>query len=344
MELKMSDQKYVCIDLDGTIAHYEEWKGETHFGEPVEGVQEALKQISYAGWKIIIFTTRANRKLVSEYLLSHSIPFDYINENPDQPKNAIGGKPYAEAYIDDRGIQFNGNWQETANEVIHFIPWEQRKTPDQGDQYRQEAVSFLEHDYEQAFEQLRDYDSQIWEILKYSFGQLVGSIAAVWTIFSFASGKDAPAIISSLWKPVGATILVISFLFGLLAVQLILRNRVYFAATARYINEQRSFFFSSKPMGFANLSKYYTDYRFPKPFDTSSTQVLSVYVIVLIGSILLGFGAGLFGSYFGLTGVVCIVMGVGIWLAACVGTIGYALHYLALKKNETTNPAQYGVM
>jgi hypothetical protein len=137
---------------------------------------------------------------------------------------------------------------------------------------------------------------------------------------------------------------VISFLFGLLAVQLILRNRVYFSATARYINEQRSFFFSSKPMGFANLSKYYTDYRFPKPFDTSSTQVLSVYVIVLIGSILLGFGAGLFGSYFGLTGVVCIVMGVGIWLAACVGTIGYALHYLALKKNETTNPAQYGVM
>ena len=73
----MSNQKYVCIDLDGTIAHYEEWKGETHFGEPIEGVQEALNQISYAGWKIIIFTTRANRKLVAEYLQSHSIIFDY---------------------------------------------------------------------------------------------------------------------------------------------------------------------------------------------------------------------------------------------------------------------------
>jgi hypothetical protein len=49
-------------------------------------------------------------------------------------------------------------------------------------------------------------------------------------------------------------------------------------------------------MGFANLSKYYADYRFPKPFDTSSTQILSVSVIVLIGSVLLVFGAGLFGS------------------------------------------------
>ena len=340
----MSDQKYVCIDLDGTIAHYEEWKGETHFGKPVEGVQEALKQISYGGWKIIIFTTRANKKLVAEYLQSHSIVFDAINENPDQPLNAVGGKPYADAYIDDRGIQFNGNWQETANEVLHFIPWEQRKTPDQGDQYRQEAVSFLEKDYEQAFEQLRDYDAQIWEIMKYSFGQLVGSIAAVWTIFSFATVKDAPAIISSLWKPVGATILVISFLFGLLAVQLILRNRVYFSATARYINEQRSFFFSSKPMGFANLTKYYTDYHFPKPFDAGSTQVLSVYVIALIGAILLGFGAGLYGYYFGLAGNASVALGAVVWLAACVGSIGYALHYLALKKNETTNPAQYGVV
>ena len=78
----MSNQKYVCVDLDGTIAHYDEWKGETHFGEPVEGVQEALKQISYAGWKIIIFTIRANRKL--EQIDLCASPFDalVIESNP----------------------------------------------------------------------------------------------------------------------------------------------------------------------------------------------------------------------------------------------------------------------
>jgi phosphoglycolate phosphatase-like HAD superfamily hydrolase len=124
----MSGQKYVCIDLDSTIAHYDEWHGEEHFGEPVSGVQAALLQIQSAGWKIIIYTTRANKELVGGFLKSHSIPFDHINENPEQPEDAKGGKPFADAYIDDRGIQFNGDWQSTVNELFQFVPWEKRKT------------------------------------------------------------------------------------------------------------------------------------------------------------------------------------------------------------------------
>ena len=117
----MNDQKYVCVDLDGTIAHYKEWEGETKFGDPVEGVQEALGKLQSAGWKVIIYTTRGNQKLVEKYLRKHSVPFDYINKNPGQPKNALGGKPYADAYIDDRGIQFNGNWQAAVSEVLHLV-------------------------------------------------------------------------------------------------------------------------------------------------------------------------------------------------------------------------------
>jgi hypothetical protein len=340
----MSDQKYVCIDLDGTIAHYDDWKGEKHFGEPVEGAQEALKRIHTAGWKIIIFTTRANKKLVSKYLNSHAIPYDAINENPDQPPNTNNGKPYADAYVDDRGIKFNGDWEATTDEVLQFVPWEKRKKPDQEEEYRKEAINFLGRDYDQAFDQLRAYDTQIWEILKYSFGQLVGSIAAVWVIFSFANGDPKNPILSNLWKPVDATILVISFLFGLLALQLILRNRGYFAETARYINEQRSFFLSSRPMGFKNLTHYYTDYSRPRRFDAGSTQVLYIYVIAFIGSILLGLGGGLYGFYFGLAGSFCVVLGVAVWLAACIGTIWYALDYLNRKKKEHPNLAPYGMI
>jgi hypothetical protein len=91
-----------------------------NFGGPVKGVQEGLKQISFANWKIIIiFTTRANTKLVSEYLLSLSIPFDYMNENPDQPKNAIGGKPYAEAYI-EFPVRFVGGSTNIAQPGLFF--------------------------------------------------------------------------------------------------------------------------------------------------------------------------------------------------------------------------------
>ncbi len=299
----MTTPKYVCIDLDGTIAHYDDWKGEDHFGDPIEGLQEALKRIRSEGWKIIIFTTRANKEKVLNYLNSHSILHDYINENPDQPQNSVGGKPYADAYVDDRGIQFNGDWQATANELLQFVPWEKRKKPDREEEYRKEAISFLGRDFDQAFDQLRAYDAQIWEILKYSFGQLLGSIAAVWAIFSFATATEAPSIMSNLWKPVGATILVISFLFGLMAVQLIVRNRGYFAETARYINEQRSFFFSSRPMGFKNLTDYYTDYSQPKRFNAGSTQVLYVYVIAFISSILLGSAAVYMGFISGWRGM-----------------------------------------
>jgi hydroxymethylpyrimidine pyrophosphatase-like HAD family hydrolase len=123
----MSTPKYVCIDLDGTIAHYIDWQGETKFGDPIEGVKPALEKIREAGWKIIIFTTRSNTALIEDYLKKNSIPFDYINYNPDQPENAIGGKIFADAYIDDRGIPFNGDWQTTSDEVLHFVPWENRK-------------------------------------------------------------------------------------------------------------------------------------------------------------------------------------------------------------------------
>jgi hypothetical protein len=132
-EIKLIANKYVCIDLDGTIAHYQDWQGDAFFGEPVHGVQEALANLQKAGWKIIVFTTRANITLIRQYLEQHNIPFDYINENPEQPENAVGGKLYADAYVDDRGIQFNGDWAATQDAVLRFLPWERRNGTDAGE-------------------------------------------------------------------------------------------------------------------------------------------------------------------------------------------------------------------
>lgn len=338
----MSNQKYVCVDLDGTIAHYKEWEGETKFGDPIEGVQGALSILRSAGCKVIIYTTRGNQKLVEKYLQKHSIPFDYINKNPDQPKNAFGGKPYAEAYIDDRGIQFNGNWQATVNEVLHFTPWEMRTEINQGDEYRKEAVGFLARDYGEAFSQLRAYDSQIWEITKFSFLQLLASIGAVWTVFSLANGKDAPAILTSQWVLVSAIILIISFLFSLLAVQFILRIRVYFAVTARYINEHRNFFLSTIPIGFRNQSGYYNNYKYPKAFDVGSTQLLSTYFISMVSTFVLGFGIGLLANYLKMPETDALILGIVVWLISGILTIGYSVHYLKSKNDKSTHADVFG--
>jgi len=338
----MSNPKYVCIDLDGTIAHYKEWQGEEIFGDPVEGVQAGLEKLRENGWKIIIYTTRSNQTLIAGYLNQNSIPFDYINFNPDQPKNAIGGKPYADAYVDDRGIQFNGNWSETVNEVLHFTPWEARTELNQGDEYHKEAINFLGRDYSEVFSQLREYDKQIWEITKFSFLQLVGSIGAVWAVFSLANGKDAPSILTVQWELVGAIILIISFLFSLLAVQYIMRIRVYFASTARYINEHRNFFLSTVPIGFRNRSGYYTKYQFPKAYDKGSTQLLSTYFISVVSSFVFGFGIGLLADYLKMPGISALILGIVVWLISGALEIAYAVYYLKSKPGVSASDDAFG--
>lgn len=118
--------KTVCIDIDGTITRFIEWQGSTVFGEVLPGAIENIQKLRSAGCFIIIYTTRADKEAISRFLEVNNIPFDAINENPNQPDNAVGGKPLADVYIDDRNLPFEGNWDRTYHDVINFKPWEQR--------------------------------------------------------------------------------------------------------------------------------------------------------------------------------------------------------------------------
>ena len=119
--------KTICIDIDGTIVHYEDWKGDYHFGSIVPGAIEAMKELKSQGWYIIIYTTRGNKSAVESFLNCNGIPFDSINENPHQPENAKGGKPIADVYLDDRAVTFEGNWGKTVELVNNFKTWENAK-------------------------------------------------------------------------------------------------------------------------------------------------------------------------------------------------------------------------
>lgn len=118
--------KTVCVDIDGTLVHYDGWKGHENFGKIVEGAKEAMDTLHNHGWYIIIFTTRANKESIRNFLERSGIVYDSINENPYQPENAIGGKPIADVYIDDRAITFEGNWSESVDKILHFKTWEGR--------------------------------------------------------------------------------------------------------------------------------------------------------------------------------------------------------------------------
>lgn len=99
----------VAVDLDGTIAElYEKFEAKK-IPPPRPGVKAALKEFQRLGYRIIIFTVRGDDQLIRDYCHEHEIPFDYINENPDQPEDS-SGKVIADVYIDDRAIDARKAW------------------------------------------------------------------------------------------------------------------------------------------------------------------------------------------------------------------------------------------
>lgn len=139
--------KTICIDFDGVIASYQGWEGADKFGDPVPGVQSALKVLRQEGYRIIIFTTRKVTAALKKYLKDNDITYDYINRNPDQPKDAGTDKPVADIYLDDRAVCFRGNWKYALNDIAYFRPWQAERKDEKAEM-------------EKVFEDYRKYSRQ----------------------------------------------------------------------------------------------------------------------------------------------------------------------------------------
>jgi hypothetical protein len=91
----------IAVDFDGTLAEAQVPFDPQTCGEPREAALRWVRLFHENGARIIIFTVRGNTKPVEAWLKKHDVPFDFINENPDQPPGS-SGKVYADAYWDDR--------------------------------------------------------------------------------------------------------------------------------------------------------------------------------------------------------------------------------------------------
>jgi hydroxymethylpyrimidine pyrophosphatase-like HAD family hydrolase len=103
-----SELKWICFDLDKTIATnspYPEYK----LLDPIIGAKESLEQLNAQGWKIIIFTSRAwmEYEQIERWLDKYNIPHRRI----------ICGKTFAKYYVDDRNIEFNGDWKPVLRKI-----------------------------------------------------------------------------------------------------------------------------------------------------------------------------------------------------------------------------------
>jgi len=104
----------IVIDLDGTICSL--CKSDGYAGvKPNPGAADAIKELRAAGHEVIISTARhmktcdGDRKLVVAKI--GQLTIDWLKEHDIQYDEIHFGKQYANAYIDDLAIPFNG-WEE----------------------------------------------------------------------------------------------------------------------------------------------------------------------------------------------------------------------------------------
>lgn len=101
----------VCVDLDGVLAKYENWRGPDQIGPPLPGAMEFMTSLAQIA-DILIFTTRCSsdhfgehstltspgrlKIRVIDWLEKYNFPYSdvYVGQ----------GKPHALAFIDDRGV------------------------------------------------------------------------------------------------------------------------------------------------------------------------------------------------------------------------------------------------
>lgn len=194
---------------------------------------------------------------------------------------------------------------------------------------QKESLRFLDSDFNQCFQQMRHYDSQIFDILKFMFTGYTALIGIAIGMFQFVLKEKIdliPAIIASL---------MVGLLLGIFMFALTVRNRVYFVQVTRYINEQRELFFQYKPINFQNKSRMYTNYTQPPFFSWRSSQAWSMYIIASLNSTLLSV----------LLFILCR-NSIYEWMIVALGGVllfviqlGFSIRYLKTRENKSASKA-----
>ena len=113
----------ICLDFDGVIhRHLLGWHGRGVIPDvPVDGAQEAIKRLRRR-FVVVVHSGRCASEdgiaAIERWLVKHGIHVDMV----------CATKPLAEVYVDDRAIQFKGNWDATMREIMAFRHWQQGMT------------------------------------------------------------------------------------------------------------------------------------------------------------------------------------------------------------------------
>ena len=111
--VKYMYKKLILIDLDGVLNEYNGNFDEKHIPKIKNGAFDFIKNLSHY-YDIKLFTTR-NKILASKWLIENKLD-NYILD-------ITNIKEVCYSYIDDRCINFDGNFASLLEKINNFRPW-----------------------------------------------------------------------------------------------------------------------------------------------------------------------------------------------------------------------------
>jgi len=106
-------KKTILVDLDGVLNTYSGNFDKDSIPPIREGAFEFLQNLS-KDYQIKLFTTR-NKLLASKWIIDNKLS-NYIDD-------ITNTKELCYLYIDDRCINFNGNYKDLTNQIEQFKVW-----------------------------------------------------------------------------------------------------------------------------------------------------------------------------------------------------------------------------
>ena len=133
----MKQPKTICIDFDGVIHSYKSgWQGADIIPDaPVDGAIEGLYRLAAdPEIDIAIHSARSAQsggvQAMLAWLDSWDLHYRETNRDIKHPTQRLidlarmpTDKPPAMCYIDDRGVNFDGDWSKITAELKDFTPW-----------------------------------------------------------------------------------------------------------------------------------------------------------------------------------------------------------------------------
>jgi len=96
---------WIAVDFDHTLVELD---------TPLPGAKQAMERLKDLGYAIMIHSCN-NKGWIEKVLRANDIPYDYI-WNPAEDT----GKPACDAYVDDRGVGFTGDWNKVIDEIVNM--------------------------------------------------------------------------------------------------------------------------------------------------------------------------------------------------------------------------------